>query len=1195
MRNDSILRRIRRIGGLLNRREAALWLTAGLAATACLLWLLGLIDIFFRFARIGRIAAWLLLLVLVGLAAVRIARLLARKRTDEALATIIECSFPELDNRLINYLQFSANTGDDPFRKAYVAEGVPELKRVDPARMTNRKSWKRAFAALGVAVFLLLAPLGFMGRRWSVALWRVVNPFSNCRPVSLTTILAVKPGDTSVRRGDPLTLKCTVRGRKGHRVWLDTESSDGTHTTYDLGRLTSGDRLEFPHRVAAVNSDLRYRFRAGDEPFPKWHAVTTRPPLAFSAVALTVTPPAYTRLRPRTFDGVSDTVEVPLGSRIDIALQCNMPATSAEMTLRDAPPLPLATTGDPAAWKGTLTTNPGPAVVFAAANAHGERAEVTVHAVTLPDKPPTIRITSPKGRTLLTPGLFPAVEFTALDDYGVATVKVERVAVGAAKGAQAAQVAAWPGAGQRRIDRNWKSKQAHTESAASLAFRVVVSDSCPFADHTTRSKVILFDSIAMDKAEEAEDARDAKVISLLNKIIDLQRVNLHFTRQLSLAVDVSTTEHWTQAADKQTEIRKLTHDLLAVPREPLGGLATVVKDLYMDEMLEVITKLGRIPRAEPVEKPKLVDKSVLLEERILRQLTAANVAVARSTHRRRVAGLLSMLEALVKGETTVVTGTRKCIEQSTAAGAALVEEQDNLAGDVSDFVKTCRRESMALEAHDKKFAALVLKVADVCEAAKIRPSMLLAAEHLEKNETKQALPIEEAVLAGLLKLRDLLDQWQAAEVEQYAKDMAETLEETKEKLAKIRKLQAAVVDAMRLAETQKDRSDEERDMFEEEIEEMEKNIREALLEIPRDLHIFPELSVANELVEDVYSVFEEVTQLEDSEYMTAADAEEWGVLKPEMLLEQMAKAEGRIDDMEMWLAEKPDFIKFNMEAFDREEMPQMALGALPTAIEDIIGDLLKESPELAEAADDSATNQGMPEPPPPGWEVAEGPIESFGAQGKSGNQVPDHKEQSGRSIVGRQGQAFGETAAGSGTISEGDKNLEKRITPDPLQSGQIQVDGDADEVATGGGKQGSGAADSQGMSGAGSNRRMDSAAQGSVKGLEALMARTQSIHTKASLMHMRTESLSAAAHHMRQANDAIAAGLPIRQVREHQRRAVTALRQAKTELAAGVSGTLDSGEKIMPLEDTIESGPDNAPEAYRGLVAEYFKSLSGEL
>ena len=81
----------------------------------------------------------------------------------------------------------------------------------------------------------------------------------------------------------------------------------------------------------------------------------------------------------------------------------------------------------------------------------------------------------------------------------------------------------------------------------------------------------------------------------------------------------------------------------------------------------------------------------------------------------------------------------------------------------------------------------------------------------------------------------------------------------------------------------------------------------------------------------------------------------------------------------------------------------------------------------------------------------------------------------------------GETAAGSGTISEGDKNIEERRTEDPTQSGQIDLDGEADTKATGGGKLGTGKADDKGMSGG--VERMDSNEQGSNEGMAALMAR----------------------------------------------------------------------------------------------------------
>ena len=47
-------------------------------------------------------------------------------------------------------------------------------------------------------------------------------------------------------------------------------------------------------------------------------------------------------------------------------------------------------------------------------------------------------------------------------------------------------------------------------------------------------------------------------------------------------------------------------------------------------------------------------------------------------------------------------------------------------------------------------------------------------------------------------------------------------------------------------------------------------------------------------------------------------------------------------------------------------------------------------------------------------EVAEGEFSNCSAQGKSGNTAPDHKEQNGRSNIGRQGMSDGETTICTG-------------------------------------------------------------------------------------------------------------------------------------------------------------------------------------
>jgi hypothetical protein len=384
------------------------------------------------------------------------------------------------------------------------------------------------------------------------------------------------------------------------------------------------------------------------------------------------------------------------------------------------------------------------------------------------------------------------------------------------------------------------------------------------------------------------------------------------------------------------------------------------------------------------------------------------------------------------------------------------------------------------------------------------------------------------------------------------------------------------------------------DEMEEEYSELKANLKDALLEIPNDLHIFTELNVANDLVEDVFSVFQEIEQKEGSEQDGADKVKELGFAKEDTLLAQMGEAKKRLDAMEMWLAEKPDELKVTTEAHDKAEMPQsgIALAELATAAQDLLSDLLKEDKKMADEANDSATNHAMPDLAP-GSEVAEGDLSSFAAQGKSGNQTPDHKEQDGRSNVGRQGMSVGETAAGSGTIGEGDKNIEARRTEEPMQSGKVDLAGEADTKATGGGKLSTGKADEKGMGGGA--ERVDSMETGSSEGMAALMARqADALYAKASLKNVRVDSLKAAAHELKQASDAVAKG-NIEQMREFRKMAISSLSRAAANLSAAPSGAMEAKPTAGALDSMIQSGPDHAPPKYRGKVAEYYKALNGAL
>jgi hypothetical protein len=640
--------------------------------------------------------------------------------------------------------------------------------------------------------------------------------------------------------------------------------------------------------------------------------------------------------------------------------------------------------------------------------------------------------------------------------------------------------------------------------------------------------------------------------------------------------------------------------LLDTPGEPLGSLTAPTKQLYLNEMLEVIEVLARMPSA--TNKATLTTKAINIEEKILRQLSYAQKGAARTRVEQQISALASMLEGLIRGETLVIKSTKRFIDTGAEVGSSVVDRQDNLAEDLTEFANVCKQEAAAVKANDQAFAAVLTDLAARCDQAGIRDDMMLAAESLDNNQPAAALPDEQQALTKLEALQKHLNAIKATDQAAREEEMLDVLQFAGDKIEKIREIHEKAIQAMEMVKEQKDKSSEEMiDMMEEEYQEIVKNTKQALLEIPTDLHIFAELQVANELVEDVFSIFEEHEIMDEEEKEAAGiDMENptekaYAKRDRQNYLEAMGEAEERMDKLEEWLQDEAEDDVITTEAFDKEEMPEegVALGALAAEAEDLIGDLLEEAEEGAEDAQDGATNHGMSDPET-GWEVKEGDTTTFSASGKSGNMTPDHKEQDGRSNVGRQGMAVGENASGSGTIGEGDPNMEARRTQDPTQDGQVDLDGEADTAATGGGKQASGKADDVGMGGG--TRRMDSTEEGSLDGMEALMAKqVDTMYTKASLKNVRADSLKNAAHHLRQAADAVAEGGSIEQIKEHRKQAAMALKRAKTQLRAAPSDMLSDGRSSAILDDVLAAGPDEAPPRYRDLVADYYKKLNETL
>lgn len=1191
---SSISERLRNIGRLIavwDAQQRAL-LVAGAVLGA--LWLFTLFDILLRFHRAGRVACWLLLLAAAGAAFWWIFQALSQKRSPQAVAARIENTFPELDSHLINYVQFSAQPAGDALTAAYLSAEIPHWSSLDLSHLRNRKMLLRGAAGTGAALVITLISAMWSGPAWGNAALRILNPFSSRVPGTLAQILDVKPGDGHVLRGSPVVLSLRVQGKAGQPVSVEVKAADDKAHVVKLGELRGSGEQEFVHRVPSASADLTYRFYAGDAESEKY-TIRALPPLAFRTLQFSVTPPEYTRRLPQSGDALRKVPQVPQGAQITLTISANRPlAETASIIDGQTVRAERSGKGDAEVWKISATVTSAAPWHLVAKDGYGFGAEQDVNFQFLADQPPAVTVVAPTGKVSLPPGGTPRIQWEAVDDYAMDQVILERV-VSEEDPSKNLEIKSWKQEkGGAAMAETWTGDTALLESAGRepLLLRLVALDNRRPEANRTVSKVVRFDreGITARTDGDREKAR-AEVTARIEKLIEMQKANLQKTLDLQKDAAAVPSDAWTATMAAQQAIRDFAMKLLVDPSKPLGPQQAIVQQLHSTWMDQAVRVLMRIPQLPPEQRATPGAEAAQLEERILRALTQLDSSVAKVQQHQSVTGLLALLEALVAGQDLTLRDTRKCAETKAKVGQPLVERQDKLSGDVGAFVTACRKEIQTLQSSDAEFAKLVEEAAGAIESQKIAGTMLKASEQLENNAPEQAMPPETLALAQLKEIQEKFNHWRTEEAKEKELQLQEAVSSAKERLEKLKELQSKVVDAIKQTVQQKDHSEKETDEIEQEIGDIKAAQAETLLDIAKDLHIFPELPVGNDLVADVTQIYEEAKQVPGSESNVAT---ELGLQKEDWILKALEAATERVDDMEMWLMSQPDSIKRLTENFDKQELPDIPVIPMATEMEDIIGDLLQQEEEQKDQADDSATNQGSSDFAA-GWGIADGEFVNYSAKGKSGNEAPDHKEQDGRSLVGRQGMADGETAAGSGKINQGDDNITARRTQDSAQSGEVQEEGHAEAKATGGGKS-AGYSDTLGMAGTGPRRDTKAGVGGdSMAGLQAMLRRNaEALYAKASMLHVRTGSLDEAVEAMRLAEDALKKGYSIREVREYQRRAIAALKKTQMELsgATGVESIDDGSAPVVQVSE-VAGGADEAPARYKDLVSEYYKSLSG--
>jgi len=1184
---------LRDINGKINRWHAFehfIFLAAAVLITCIVLTAL---DVWLRPRGAGRFilsGVWVTLAV-AGFA--WLMRVIGRRRTPAATAAFLEKQFPQLDNHLINRVLFEDESAHSSWLKIYLNEGVPMLNTLPLDEIKNKKLRKRGGIAVAVAALALLLPSFVLSNNaWVVAMQRVLNPFAKIAPPTFATVIEVLPESKTIVQGDPVTLMVVTKGNKGQTIDIDLFPSDDKRSSLRIAEIKATGVVETnAHVVSKVSSSLEYRFRVGDAYPTDKFTIDTVPPLSLASVQLKVTPPAYTALPELTFNVLTNQIALPAQSRIDIQATCNRAVETMSIAFGQDEE-PMSASAGKVTWSAAQTVAESGVFTIAAKDKYGLEMRVPVRYEVQEDRAPSIRLLFPSAaKAVLPPNAIPALQFEVSDDYGISEVRIERVKKGTRANVEEGEVLkSWTLTSDKVFNQRWDGTIEHVDIGSAL--RIVAFDNADIPNRSV-SQSIVFDFMSLSEQAEGERQNRADARRTLGELIAKQRIVLNSTVKLQSALPMFDEEPWAEVTASQTEIRAYAATLARTKDSSLGAIRVMIEKAQ-GPLSDAVTSLNRTLTGAADRRETNAARAIEAQNTVLRLLSQADSGMGKGEISQTAAGVLAMLEGLKKGQTDNLRTTTRHVQQSSARlPAAIVDRQDNLALDAQAMIAYCREEAKQ-NRDDADFGKLMAQIADKAVELKIHPMMIEIAEVMDSGNFSRTIEPQTTVTNNIAVLMVYLNEWREAETADKKEDLLKAIQDARQNWKKVTDLQADIVDALRDTGGQGDKTEKLDDDLLEEIIELRYNQLTAILQVAVDLQAFPDVEAVNELVTDVFQTYEEMKQAEGS---STNEVVELGLQKEDFWLEAMAETGKKVDEMEMWLVAEPDAVARNTEQFDKDEMPTIGQVTTPEELQDIIGDLLEQEKELENEADDSVTNQGAANPDP-GWAIAEGEIVDYSAAGKSGNERPEHKDQDGRSQVGRQGMSDGEVASSSGAINEGDDDMTKRRTQDSNQSGDVEEEGHTDATGTGGGKN-SGWAQEKGMEGNESSDRRDTKVSGdsSPESTKAQLTRNaEQIYAQAQLNNLKTYNLNKYIEFRRQldllehqnASPAMIAELHKKAMRELERM----MAHMETGISAADMGAMSDTEGFT--DDAFAASPDDAPAEYREMVSDYFKAL-GEM
>lgn len=324
----------------------------------------------------------------------------------------------------------------------------------------------------------------------------------------------------------------------------------------------------------------------------------------------------------------------------------------------------------------------------------------------------------------------------------------------------------------------------------------------------------------------------------------------------------------------------------------------------------------------------------------------------------------------------------------------------------------------------------------------------------------------------------------------------------------------------------------------------------------------------------------------------AADALDGKKVELAVPREQMGleNAEKLVNNLEKWLIDTPDKIKWEME--DAPAPADVPVAELPAELEDIVGDLLDKAEEMTPDIQDATSAWMDSLDKGAGWTAADGPISNMSAKGVTGNVLPNQSEIGGRSGEGRSGRSNGQMVQDE-AVGKGGQETPTRLSQTPFEQGSVKDS----STASGGGATGGGKLsgfDAEGLRGPTPPPQLQQAMARLAGRQQELRQQAETLALGLRARRMPSAAVESAVSALDAAADAARRFDP-GQLKQAHTRLLDDLAAARRDVAAAGAVRQERSKLGERARAAAAAGADEpVPPGYEDMAGRYFQALAGE-